>query len=117
MHNLVSSFPTLSTNQTWNGLMLDTAQAWRSSVDYAANYTAVRDKRGDVHFIHPCVGSTCESSSDLAKLNPLLQEGGSSSDCIARGTCFAHGMDGDYKDKLASYTNVSRCGAPGLHVC
>ena len=59
-----------------------------------------------MHFLHPCVGSACvKSDGNDTKLNNTIQPGGSSVDCIARSTCFAHGMSGDYEDKQASYSN------------
>ena len=110
LYDLVRSFPALSSNQTWNEGLAATATEWRASINSAANFTAVRNSLdGSVYFLHPCVGGFCgKTTNDAAgnaKLNASLQRGGGSEDCIARGICFAHGMSGDYGDKLASYAN------------
>jgi hypothetical protein len=96
LHWLLRAFPTLSNNGAWEGSLLSTATAWRADIDRAANYTAVRDANGTVRFLHPCVGLVCDSVFE-----PAIQPGGASWPTIP-GTSFQHGIDGDYKDKLAN---------------
>ena len=89
-----SEFPALSTNATFESMLLPTAAAWRSDINFAANYTAVkRDDGNGLFFLHPVVGSAYSESDPPfgvnlppTALNPV--EGGDESTCIRRGTCF-----------------------------
>ena len=89
-----SEFPTLSTNATFESMLLPTASAWRSDINFAANYTAVRRVDGNgLFFLHPVVGSAYSESDPPFGQNLPPQaltpvEGGDESTCIHRGTCF-----------------------------
>ena len=101
LYQVASAFPSLFSNATWVNGLLTSAIAWRADIRRAANYTAVKDTDGtSVKFLHPCVGSNCESAFEPSP----IQSGGSSWPTIP-GTSFQHGIDGDYKDKLANYAN------------
>jgi hypothetical protein len=101
LYRLMLAFPALASSSSWRDSLLATAAAWRADIDRAANYTAVHDTDGtSVKFLHPCVGNNCES----APVPNPIQSGGASWPTIP-GNSFQHGIDGDYKDKLANYAN------------
>ena len=75
----------LTSNTTLEGLLLPTAEAWRSNIRAAADFTAVRRTNGHgLFFLHPVVGSVYGH-----KNGSTLLEGGDEATCIERGTCFA----------------------------
>ena len=90
-----SEYPELSRNATFESMLLPTATAWRSDINFAANYTAVRRSDGQgLFFLHPVVGSAYSESNPPFEVNlppralkPI--EGGDESTCVHRGTCFA----------------------------
>ena len=110
LHRLLRAFPTLSSSAVWEDSLLEIANVWRSDIDRAANYTAVRERNGTVRFLHPCVGLVCDSVPE-----PAIQPGGASWPTIP-GTSFQRGIDGNYKDKLANYANCERSRSLSL-VC
>merc|ERR1711881_581009 len=79
---LLTDYPDVTANKTLEQTLRTTAQAWRADIQSAANYMAVRRQDGSVYFLHTCVGSDCTK-------NLNQQEGGSESDCVERGTCWA----------------------------
>jgi hypothetical protein len=82
-----SAFPNLSQNKTLESALLPTAKAWRSDVNAAANFTAVRRSDGTgLFFMSPVVGSVYSLRTPSS---PPLLVGGDESTCILRGTCFA----------------------------
>jgi len=104
LHGLLNEFPSLRRNHSLEILLKLTAEAWRSDIRFAANFTAVRKSTGDgLYFLHPCVGSDCTSYPHKPQ---NLQPGGVDSDCVERGTCFpADSMTAKYSDYMSNYAN------------
>jgi len=101
LHQVLQEYPKLTHNRTLEALLAPTANAWRSDIHFAANYTAVRRKDGKgFYFLHPCVGSTCSKRAKVTDLKP----GGDETTCLTRGTCFAS-MTRDRSNQLTNYAN------------
>lgn len=85
LHRVHKEFPSLTGNATLEGLLLPTAEAWRTNIRAAADFTAVQRTDGHgLFFLHPVVGSVYGH-----KNGSTLLEGGDEATCIERGTCFA----------------------------
>lgn len=106
LHQLLSDYPSLYLNSTWTAMLEEAAGDWRTSLNQAANFTAVRDNDGGgVFFLHPCVGSDCQG--EISEPQPMA--GGTQDTCVHDGTCFEQ-MTEDYAvthtwDRIPNYAN------------
>lgn len=100
LHQVLQEYPHLTHNRTLEALLEPTVNKWRSDIQFAANYTAVRRTDGNgLYFLHPCVGSTCSHKEPIN-----IQPGGDEATCLQRGTCFAS-MTRDRNNQLTNYAN------------
>jgi hypothetical protein len=86
LHRLHVEYPSsLAMNATIEAALLPTTTAWRTDINTAAKFTAVKRADGNgLYFLTPVVGSVYAMPP-----NPVLLPGGFSTDCFERGTCFA----------------------------
>ena len=84
----------LSINATLEAALLPAGEAWRTAINSAADFTAVRSSSGSgsgsssLFFLSDVVGSVYGTKINTSAAT-ALRPGGNEADCLDRGTCFA----------------------------